>query len=357
MQRTVVELVRSRWPSAEVTRVERLGPDTGDGATEKAEGFGEPLRIRLSAEGREHTLVLRTVTANEFGHDRRADRAEAMLLDYDTFNLIPRHVRAIDVGAVLSDGRLLSLRDAGEFYVLTTYANGTLYVDDLRGIADGRDARPLDLERCEALARYLVALHAPPLEGPAAYRRAIRDLIGHGEGLFGVVDSYPATTPGASPERLMRIEQKCVEWRWRLKGRAERLRRTHGDFHPFNVVFGEKADFTLVDASRGCQGDPADDVVAMAINYVFFGLESPGAWRRGLRALWRRFWGTYLEGSHDAALLESVAPYLAWRGLVISDPRFYPHLKAESRDRLLDWVEAALAAPRFDPESAEGLCP
>jgi aminoglycoside phosphotransferase (APT) family kinase protein len=256
-----------------------------------------------------------------------------------------------------ADGRLLSLGGAGEFFVLTTYAPGTLYVDDLREIARAGRITGRDEARCTALSRYLVALHAQrPEGGAAAYHRAIRDLLGHGEGIFGMVDSYPEDSPGVTPQRLQRLERKCLEWRWRLRPRVERLRRTHGDFHPFNILF-DGDHLTLVDASRGCQGDPADDVTALAINYVFFGLESPGAWKGGLGALWRRFWRTYLEGSGDTGVLEVLAPYLAWRGLVVCNPRFYPGMKAESRDALLGWVERALDAPRFDPRSAEGLCP
>lgn len=357
IQKAVLELVRGRWPGAEVVRIEALAPDTGEGATGKAEGYGQPLRIRVRAEGQEHTLVLRTATPNDFGHNRRADRAEAMVLDYDTFNLIPRHVRALDIGAVGPGGRLISLREAEELFILTTYAPGTLYVDDLRAVAARREARALDVERCEALARYLVQLHREPLGPPAAYVRAVRDLVGHGEGIFGMVDGYPVDTPAAPPERLQRIERKCVDWRWKLRGRASRQRRTHGDFHPFNVVFEEGTRFTLVDASRGCQGDPADDVTAMAINYVFFAMEAPGAWAGGLGALWRRFWTVYLDESRDTGLVEVVAPFLAWRALVVCSPRFYPHLGAEARDTLLDWIEYVLDAPRFAPESAEGLCP
>ena len=123
-------------------------------------------------------------------------------------------------------------------------------------------------------------------------------------------------------------------------GRAARLTRTHGDFHPFNIVFSPPgADpgavrFTLLDASRGGQGDPADDLVALSVNYVFFALEHAGAWRRGLGGLWRRFWEISLDGRRDPGVLESAPPYLAWRALVLSCPRFYPGLGAAAREKL-----------------------
>jgi aminoglycoside phosphotransferase (APT) family kinase protein len=170
-----------------------------------------------------------------------------------------------------------------------------------------------------------------------------------------MVDGYPPDTPGAPPARLHAIERACVDWRWRLREHADRLATIHGDFHPFNVVFGDGESFRLLDASRGCAGDPADDVTAMAINYVFFALDHAGAWEGGLRLLWRRFFARYLERSGDQALVDVLAPYLAWRGLVVASPAFYPSLPAASRDRLLGFVERALAATRFDPGWADDV--
>ena len=46
----------------------------------------------------------------------RADRAAGMLLSYDTFKDLPRHVCARDIGVLLPDGQLVSLREGGEFF-------------------------------------------------------------------------------------------------------------------------------------------------------------------------------------------------------------------------------------------------
>jgi aminoglycoside phosphotransferase (APT) family kinase protein len=206
-----------------------------------------------------------------------------------------------------------------------------------------------DLARVTALAAYLVELHAEPLHDPIAYARAIRDLIGHGEGIFGIIDGYPDGVVAAPMTRLRAIEARCVAWRWRFRGRERRLRYTHGDFHPFNIVFSEGVRFRLLDASRGGCGDPADDVACMAINYLFFAIAEPRA-APAFRQLWHRFWRTILEGSKDFELLELVAPFLTWRALVLANPRWYPSLHADARDHLLGFAEAALEADRFDPE-------
>jgi hypothetical protein len=169
------------------------------------------------------------------------------------------------------------------------------------------------------------------------------------------VDAYPADTPGASPGRLRRIEEACLSWRWRLRGCEGRLARTHGDYHPFNVVFEDGARFTLLDASRGCAGDPADDVTAMAVNYFFFAAAHPRAWEEGTGPLWRTFWATYLEQSGDREVLRVLAPWLAWRCLVMSCPCFYPRLPVEARERMLRLAEQSLSGDTFDPERAGEL--
>jgi hypothetical protein len=357
------ELIGQLFPGAVITAVDPLGADAARAEQEaedtlKTGGYGMPVRITLRHhDGSQAMLVWHTAAANEFGHDRRSDRAQELLLAFDTFDRIPGHVRALDVGTVLPNGQLMSLRRAGEFYLLTTWAPGTPYAEDLRRIARDGQVSALDVSRCDALAGYLAALHVPANASPALYTRAVRDLVGHGEGIFGVIDAYPADTPAAPPERLRAIERRCLDWRWRLRGRAARLTRIHGDFHPFNVLFDEGTVFAPLDASRGCMGDPADDVTCMALNYVFFALEHAASWKSGLGPLWRRFWRIYLGRRSDGELLEVAPPFLAWRALVMACPRFYPQLATSARDALLGFAERALAAERFDIESAEALFP
>ncbi|MHB8877895.1 MAG: phosphotransferase family protein [Myxococcaceae bacterium] len=358
VRRGLEELLRKLYPGCELRQVEPLGPDTGSGATGKAEGYGRPLRLVVGLPGEgERTLVFHTATSNEFGHDRRADRAAELLLAYDTFNTLPGHVRATDVGAIAPEGELRSLGGTGKFYLLTSWAKGRPYAEDLRRIARG-GLGPLDLPRGDALCDYLVRLHTPSQAGAAKYRRSVRDLVGHGEGVFGMIDAYPEDTPGAPARRLELIEGALHSWRWRLRGFEGRLARIHGDFHPFNLVFEEgTAAFTALDAARGCLGDPADDLTALSVNYLFFALERPASWRAALGVLWRRLWDRYLERSGDREVLEVAAPYFAWRALVVCSPVFYPSFPAGAREALLGLVERALAARAFDPAWADELFP
>ncbi len=343
----------SLFPGSAIVDGVALEPDTGAAETLKAEGYGAPLRLVLRMPGgSERAVVFRTVTSDVFGHDRRSDRAAEVLLEWDTFPLVPGHVRALDTGAVVQGGGLLPLGEAGEFYLLTEWAPGSPYADDLRRVAADGHCNAMDRARADALARHAVRIHREKLSEPDRYKRAVRDLLGSGEGIFGIADAYPPDTPGAQPERLRRIEEACLAWRWRLRGSERRLARIHGDYHPFNVVFEPGIRFTLLDASRGCVGDPADDVTAMAVNYFFFSAARPQAWESGTGPLWQVFWETYLQGSGDHEMLGVLAPWLAWRCLVVACPRFYPRLPAGARDRILRLAEGALSAVRFDPGSA-----
>ncbi|HEX6278251.1 MAG TPA: hypothetical protein VFZ53_34635, partial [Polyangiaceae bacterium] len=99
--RRVRKIVENSLPGAQILRVEPFRADaaraSGDDTAKKG-GYGVPLRIDVSLRGKPLTLVLHAASDNEFGHDRRADRAEEMLLAADTFDSIPKHVKVLDVG-------------------------------------------------------------------------------------------------------------------------------------------------------------------------------------------------------------------------------------------------------------------
>ncbi len=352
------ELVGGLLPGATLDSAVRMGADeTGEHeGTAKGIGYGVSLLLEATLpDGEARRLVFRTNRSDAFGHDRRADRAANALLAFDTTQGFPRHAEVLDVGAIRDDGRLESLAHDGEFYFLTDYVEGSPYADDLRQIGERGELSELDRRRCSALADYLAGLHAEKIDSPAGYRRAIRDLMGHGEGLFGLADSFAADAPGVELQRLRKLEAQAVDWRWRLRGRESRLSRTHGDFHPFNILFERGAQPTLLDASRGCEGDPADDVVCLAVNYLFFALEHETA-KYAFLELWDAFWREYLDATADNGLLEAAPPYLAWRVLVLVNPMWYPLAHERTRRTLLDFAERSLEAGRINPEWVKEHC-
>ncbi len=348
----LADAIRQALPDHRIVEVRVFGVDDGsDGdETEKAGGYGRPRLVRVEGpDGSQRKLVFHVAAHNAFGHDRRSDRAAAQLLAFDTYCTIPRHCRALDVGAFREGGRVVSLGHAGELYLLTEYVEGVPYAQDLRRIASDDAFEPLDVSRARRLGQYLAELHAEPIDNPTAYARSVRDVIGHGEGIFGIVDAFPEGTEGAALDRVRRLEAACVEYRWKLRVRRERLRRVHGDFHPFNILFSEgTTELSLLDASQGCLGDPAMDLTALAVNYLFFGMSEEGRWMDACAELWDEFWGTYLEITGDREVLEAAPLFFTFRALVLASPVWYPNARPALRRMLLDLSEQFLTEGRLD---------
>jgi streptomycin 6-kinase len=320
----------------------------------KGYGYGTPVQIDFECGGKQQRAVLHTVSSGPFGHEHMADRAQMLLWDHSTFNRLPRHVRSIDVGAFRRDGSTVSLGDAEEFFELTEYAEGRGYFEDLTRMRDDSTLTELDVVRADALCDYLVEIHRVHEENPDLYVRRIRELVGHSECIMGLIDTYPA--PQDDPALLKQIEQHCVDWRWRLKDRVHRLRQVHGDFHPWNILFREGADFVLLDRSRGEWGDPADDVTCLTMNYLFFSLQRSGRLDGNLQSLFGRFWNRYLTKSGDSEMLQVVAPFFAFRGLVMAHPIWYPNLREDVRQKLFNFIHALLDRDVFNPDEVNHYC-
>src|SRR5262245_33510253 len=97
----------------------------------KSYGYGTPVQIDYEVGGKKHRGVLHTISPGPFGHEHMADRAQMLLWDHKAFNLLPSHVRSIDVGAFRRNGSTVSLGDVEEFFELTEYAEGRCYVEDI----------------------------------------------------------------------------------------------------------------------------------------------------------------------------------------------------------------------------------
>lgn len=329
----------------------RVTPLGGGRQGDKGYGYGIPLRIDYRLGGVPHRAVVESVRPGPFGHEHMADRAQLLLWAHHAFGSLPRHVRSLDVGAVRATGDLVPLATAEELFMLAEFVEGREYADDLLRLRAGGELRQLDLERADALCDYLVAIHRVRRDEPGLYLRRVRELVGHGECVFGIVDSYPALD-----ETLRDIERGCLEWRWKLRAKTARLRQVHGDFHPWNILFRDGADFSVLDRSRGEWGEPADDVACLTLNYLFFSLQRSGRLEGGFDVLWRRFWDAYLERSGDAELAEVVAPFFAFRALVMANPLWYPALSPEVRGKVLRFALNVLADVRFDPVRANAYC-
>ncbi|HYQ48654.1 MAG TPA: hypothetical protein VEP69_06275, partial [Thermodesulfovibrionales bacterium] len=216
-----------------------------------------------------------------------------------------------------------------------------------------------DRAKITAMASYLARIHGVKRESKALYWRKLRDTVGHGECLMGVLDIYP---DGTMPyDEMSYIIKRSVDWVYKLKPRYARLAQIHGDFHPGNIWFKETEgkgqgvkrempEFVLLDRSRGPWGEPADDITALAINFVFFSVRHHGRVQGAYLEALRQFFDDYISASGDGEMPEVVAPFFAFRTAVVANPVFYPELGAEARDRLFRFAKSVLSTDRFEVE-------
>ena len=340
----------------EVTVFRALSAERAAETDPKGFGYGVPFEVECRVDGIPRSYVVaRTRPAQGFGHDYPADRAWQALFGHGAYNRFPRHVRSVDVGTIRESGAVESVADVVEYFQLVEKAPGTLYWLDLQRLLDG-PFTALDRARAVALARFLADAHAAKRDEPTLYERRIRELVGHGECLMGILDSYPHPYPLLPPPACEALEHGAVAWRWRLRGRSHRLARVHGDFHPWNILFGDDTEFRLLDRSRGEWGEPADDGAALAVNYLFFGLRK-SAWRNedGIAEpfldLFQTFLDAYRTATGDEEILDALPPFFLFRALVIAHPRWYPNLAERTRRTLLAFARAMITVPRFDPRN------
>ena len=273
---------------------------------------GSGFLVEIKTKKDTKSYVVKTLMPENFGHDYPSDRAGIFLLDLDEFKNLPKHVSAIDVLAELEGGSIKSIRGGKEYYLLMEKAEGRHYFNDLVSFARKERLDDIDIKKIKAMASYLAKIHSIKKDSKTLYWRKLRDTVGHGECLMGVFDTYPDKV--LSYNEMSGIIKKSVDWIYKLKPGYKRLSQIHGDFHPGNIWFKETVnrsagesvnrkskkaslpihpfthspihqdvDFILLDRSRGPWGEPADDVTALAINYIFFSIRNFEAIKETMR--------------------------------------------------------------------------
>jgi len=325
------------------------------------EGFHNAgFLLKFKQNSKLKTLVMRIVRGDTgWGHDYVSDRASVLLLQHTLYNTAPKNtcIPSIDVVAVLKNGSLVSIGDAVEFIQLVeplTEEHGRPYVEYLLELSKRRSLTCKDVDMCIKCVEYLSTLHSEKVSNRNLYVRHIRDLIGHGEMLMGVIDTYQDELDFISDEEICRIEVEAVKWRSRLKKKTHRLSRIHGDFHPFgNIRFKPDGSIVAVDLSREMYGEPADDVTALTINYLFISVWQHGLLEDCFRRLFKLFYEEYISKTGDEEILRVVQPFYAFRGMVVIHPIYYPEMKKEQRRMLVNFVLNVLEEDEFNPDDVD----
>jgi hypothetical protein len=355
-KRSLEQYLKARFgPDTKLLSQAVIGKESSSG-TQKRYGYGTPVKLTFQIGRQVQSAVLGTMKPGPFGHEHMADRAQAMLWDYDSYGRLPRHVKALDVGAFTQTQELFSVAEAREFFVLNQWTDGNSYHQDLARLMNGGALRKLDRDRTMAMARYLAEIHATKRRDADLYKRRLRELIGHGECIMGLTDSYPAKFDFITDEVLRTVEDACNRWRWRLRDKSHRLSQVHGDFHPYNVLFQAGSEFAVLDRSRGEWGEPADDLTAMSMNYLLNSLIRWGRLKGPFERLFRLFWDTYVEASLDTEVTATAAPFFAFRGLVVASPVWYPTLSIDVRRKIFCFIRNVLDSPRFEAERVNEYC-
>ncbi len=326
------------------------------------EGFHNAgFLLVFDVDGVERHLVLRVVRGDTgWGHDYLSDRAGTLLLQHELLNSAVADTvsRSVDVASIMRDGSVVSVGNSAEFLQLVEEIpeNCRPYADDFFRMAQDGACTERDLQRCTAAAEYLVKLHSNKKNDPVLYKRHIRDLIGHGEMLMGVADTYPSyeTLDFITSEEMEKIEVTAVKWRNRLKMKGHRLSRIHGDYHPFgNIRFSDDNSLSVSDLSREKFGEPADDVSSITMNFIFFSVWHFGERKDPFRRLLTEFFRTYLGETKDHEILSVLAPFYAFRGLVVIHPLYYPEMEYKKRRMIINFIQNVMSSSSFEIEKID----
>ena len=318
-----------------------------DGSAMKEFGYGKSVKVTYEKDGREEPVVFSTMRGDRYGHQFYWDRAAVLMFEYDTSARMEKHIRPRGLGYISEKGCLVPVKRPREFFIVNELAEGEPYFNDLERIKKG-GVHPQDKERAREFARWLARVHAQKHDDPDMYRRRMRQLIGDSECIWGLIDAYPCPYDHFSPASFQQLEKKLIDWRWKLRNYTHRLAVTHGDFHPWNVLVHPNGDFSVLDRSRGEWGEPADDIAAMSANYLLYGLYQDRNLSGDFNDLYMAFWEEYLEQTRDREILEVIAPFYVFRGLVMANPEWYPNHPVGVRRALLRFTENVLSEECFD---------
>lgn len=317
---------------------------------------GTGYKIVYNDGKKDTTVILRTLRPEGFSHDYAADRAKTFLLQHRLSKLLPEHIKSFDVGG-FTKSKLVSLGDCEEFFQIVEFAEGQSYVDDLLRIKE-KGLSEEDKRTSYDLSDYLVWVHEEKFSEnlneddkkaimKSIYRRHTRDVVGDGEMIMGVLDTYPENLKWTNRDEFVDIINKAVKFREGIKDLSHRLTRIHGDFHPGNIIF-ENNNFKVLDASRELWGEPADDLTCLTVNYIWYAVQQTGKFDGIFKELFDICWNNYMEKTKDNELNKVAPLFFAFRSIVVAHPLFFPNQTDETRRKMFNFAKNILDEKEFN---------
>jgi len=75
-----------------------------------------------------------------------------------------------------------------------------------------------------------------------------------------------------------------------------------------------------------------------------------GDYIQPFRELMETFYRRYLDRTGDEEILRVIAPFYAFRGLVVAHPLYYPKMENEKRRKIFNFINNVLGSEEFDPK-------
>lgn len=317
---------------------------------------GAGYKIIYKIGNKKNTIILRTIRPEGFSHDYLSDRAATFLLQHNLAKKIPAHALSLDVCG-LANKKIVPIGDCKEFFQLVEVIEGKPYFEDLEKIKKQNKLEKEDKNKALLLSNYLVNLHKKKFNdknnkdkkimAKSIYKRHLRDCIGHGEMLMGVIDTYPDKVKFINKKEIVEIVSKAFSFKENIKQNYNRLCTIHGDFHPGNIIF-QKNKFRLLDASRELFGEPADDLTCLALNYIWYAIMQKGNFSGPFKELFDIFWSNYLEKTKDYEINKIAPLFFTFRGFVVAHPIFYKDQSNKVRKKIMKFIKNILSKKEFN---------
>lgn len=318
---------------------------------------GTGFALDFNVDGKPHKKILKTLFTSNLGMDHFSDRAGSLLLAHSHYAKIPNHIESSDVCGITKDGEIISVGEAQEFFILMEEAKGKDMFADFQRIAKTNILTNEDKEKILQLSNFLVKLHQekPTQNQESLYKRSLRNLVGGNTSIMSIIDMYPQHLEWVSPEELNQLIEASIKFWGTHRFKQERLCHAHGDFHPGNIWFRNKENFTLLDRSGQTYGEAADDLTAFSINFIFYALKEKGEFSGATKEGFDLFWKNYLSKSGDKEILDLAPPFFALRAMIVANPVFYndeffgsPEKAHQVRRTLFNFALRTMTAGRVD---------